>query len=122
MARSTSPDCKQCRREGCKLFLKGERCLTKCSFDKRPTVPGQHGAARKKISEYGLQLREKNKVRRIYGVLEKQFRIYYEKAVAKKESTGLALLKMLELRLDNVIYRMNIGVSRTEAKKVGLFR
>ena len=118
MARSTSPDCKQCRREGCKLFLKGERCLTKCSFDKRPTVPGQHGAARKKISEYGLQLREKNKVRRIYGMLEKQFRIYYEKAVAKKESTGFALLKMLELRLDNVVYRMNIGVSRTEARQI----
>ena len=86
MAKNNSPDCKQCRREGCKLFLKGERCLTKCSFDKRPTVPGQHGAGRKKFSEYGLQLREKNKVRRIYGVLEKQFRICYEKAVAKKET------------------------------------
>ena len=118
MARITSPDCKQCRREGCKLFLKGERCLTKCSFDKRPTVPGQHGAGRKKISEYGLQLREKNKVRRIYGILEKQFRIYYEKAVAKKESTGFALLKMLENRLDNVVYRMNIGVSRTESRQI----
>ena len=118
MAKNNSPDCKQCRREGCKLFLKGERCLTKCSFDKRPTVPGQHGAGRKKFSEYGMQLREKNKVRRIYGVLEKQFRIYYEKAVAKKESTGFALLKMLELRLDNVVYRMNIGVSRTEARQI----
>ena len=118
MARSTSPDCKQCRREGCKLFLKGERCLTKCSFDKRPTVPGQHGAARKKTSEYGLQLREKNKVRRIYGVLEKQFRNCYEKAAAGKESTGFALLKMLELRLDNVVYRMNIGVSRTESRQI----
>jgi len=118
MARNTSPDCKQCRREGCKLFLKGERCLTKCSFDKRPTVPGQHGTGRKKVSEYGLQLREKNKVRRTYGMLEKQFRIYYEKAAAGKESTGLALLKMLELRLDNVIYRMNIGVSRAEARQI----
>ena len=105
MAKNNSPDCKQCRREGCKLFLKGERCLTKCSFDKRPTVPGQHGTGRKKVSEYGLQLREKNKVRRIYGVLEKQFRIYYEKAVAKKESTGFALLKMLENRLDNVVFK-----------------
>ena len=118
MARCTGADCRECRREGCKLFLKGERCLTKCSFDKRPTVPGQHGTGRKKVSEYGLQLREKNKVRRIYGVLEKQFRNYYEKAVAKKESTGFALLKMLELRLDNVVYRMNIGVSRTESRQI----
>ena len=118
MAKSTSPDCKQCRREGCKLFLKGERCLTKCSFDKRPVVPGQHGTARKKISEYGIQLREKQKVRRAYGMLEKQFRNYYEKAAASKESTGLALLKMLELRLDNVIYRVGLGVSRAEARQI----
>jgi len=118
MAKSTSPDCKQCRREGCKLFLKGERCLTKCSFDKRPVVPGQHGTARKKISEYGIQLREKQKVRRAYGMLEKQFRNYYEKAAASKESTGFALLKMLELRLDNVIYRVGLGVSRAEARQI----
>ena len=118
MAKSTSPDCKQCRREGCKLFLKGERCLTKCSFDKRPVVPGQHGTARKKISEYGIQLREKQKVRRAYGMLEKQFRNYYEKAAAGKESTGLALLQMLELRLDNVIYRVGLGVSRAEARQI----
>ena len=118
MAKNTCPDCKQCRREGCKLFLKGERCLTKCSFDKRPVVPGQHGTAKKKVSEYGLQLREKNKVRRAYGMLEKQFRIYYEKAVASKESTGWALLKMLEMRLDNVVYRMGIGSSRTEARQI----
>ena len=118
MAKSTSPDCKQCRREGCKLFLKGERCLTKCSFDKRPVVPGQHGTGRKKISEYGIQLREKQKVRRAYGMLEKQFRNYYEKAAASKESTGLALLKMLELRLDNVIYRVGLGVSRAEARQI----
>ena len=118
MAKSTSPDCKQCRREGCKLFLKGERCLTKCSFDKRPVVPGQHGTARKKISEYGIQLREKQKVRRAYGMLEKQFRNYYEKAAVSKESTGFALLKMLELRLDNVVYRVGLGVSRAEARQI----
>ena len=118
MAKNTSPDCKQCRREGCKLFLKGERCLTKCSFDKRPVVPGQHGTAKKKVSEYGLQLREKVKVKRAYGVLEKQFRNYYEKAAAGKESTGFALLKMLELRLDNVIYRAGVGVSRAEARQI----
>ena len=118
MARTIQPDCRQCRREGCKLFLKGERCLTKCSFDKRPVVPGQHGTARKKISEYGIQLREKQKVRRAYGMLEKQFRNYYEKAAAGKESTGFALLKMLELRLDNVIYRVGLGVSRAEARQI----
>ena len=118
MAKNTSPDCKQCRREGCKLFLKGERCLTKCSFDKRPVVPGQHGSAKKKISEYGLQLREKQKVRRAYCMLEKQFRNTYEKAAKSKESTGFAFLKMLELRLDNVVYRMGLGVSRMEARQV----
>ncbi|MBE7076686.1 MAG: 30S ribosomal protein S4 [Clostridiales bacterium] len=118
MAKYTSPDCKQCRREGCKLFLKGERCLTKCSFDKRPVGPGQHGADKKKVSEYRLQLREKNKVRTAYGMLEKQFRIYYEKAVKSKEQTGWALLKMLELRLDNVVYRMGLGTSRAEARQI----
>lgn len=118
MAKNTNPDCKQCRREGCKLFLKGERCLTKCALDKRQTVPGQHGDARKKVSEYGIQLREKNKVRRAYGMLEKQFRIYYEKATRSKEATGWALLKMLEMRLDNVVYRMGIGVSRSEARQI----
>ena len=118
MAKITSPDCKQCRREGCKLFLKGERCLTKCSFDKRPVVPGQHGTGKKKVSEYGLQLREKNKVRRAYGVLEKQFRLYYEKATRSKEGTGWALLKSLELRLDNVVYRLGLGVSRSEARVI----
>ena len=118
MAKNTSPDCKQCRREGMKLFLKGERCLTKCAFDKRPVVPGQHGTARKKFSEYGMQLREKQKVRRTYGLLEKQFRIYYEKATRSKEGTGWALLKMLELRLDNVVYRMGIGSSRSESRQI----
>ena len=118
MAKNTSPSCKQCRREGCKLFLKGERCLTKCAFDKRPVAPGPHVATRKKFSEYGVQLREKQKVRRLYNVLEKQFRNYYEKAAAGKESTGFALLKMLELRLDNVIYRVGLGVSRAEARQI----
>ena len=118
MAKNTLPDCKQCRREGCKLFLKGEKCVTNCPFDKRPVAPGQHGTGRKKVSEYGLQLREKQKVRRAYGVLEKQFRNYYLKAAAGKEQTGWALLKMLELRLDNVVYRMGLGTSRTEARQV----
>ena len=118
MAKNTSPSCKQCRREGCKLFLKGERCLTKCAFDKRPVAPGPHAATRKKVSEYGLQLREKQNVRRLYNVLEKQFRNYYEKAAAGKEITGWALLKMLELRLDNVVYRLGLGVSRTEARQI----
>ena len=118
MAKNTLPDCKQCRREGCKLFLKGEKCVTNCPFDKRPVAPGQHGTGRKKVSEYGMQLREKQKVRRAYGVLEKQFRNYYLKAAAGKESTGWALLKMLELRLDNVAYRLGLGSSRTEARQV----
>jgi len=118
MAKYTGADCRLCRREGCKLFLKGERCLTKCSFDKRPVGPGQHGADKKKVSEYRLQLREKNKVRTAYGMLEKQFRIYYEKAVKSKEQTGWALLKMLELRLDNVVYRMGLGTSRAEARQI----
>ncbi len=118
MAKNTNPSCKQCRREGVKLFLKGERCLTKCSFDKRPVAPGPHATARKKVSEYGTQLREKNKVRRAYGMLEKQFRIYYERATRSKEATGWALLKMLELRLDNVVYRLGLGVSRAEARQI----
>lgn len=118
MAKNLDPDCKQCRREGCKLFLKGEKCLTKCPFEKRPTIPGVHATGRKKVSEYGIQLREKNKCRRTYNILEKQFRNYYEKATKSKESTGWALLKMLELRLDNVVYRLNIGSSRTEARQI----
>ena len=119
MAKYTDAKCRQCRREGCKLFLKGERCTSgKCAMDRRPVVPGQHGAARKKISEYGLQLREKQKVRRAYGLLEKQFANTYEKAERSKEQTGLALLQMLELRLDNVVYRMGIGSSRAEARQI----
>lgn len=118
MAKYTNADCKICRREGTKLFLKGERCLTKCAFDKRPVIPGQHGAGRKKFSEYGMQLREKQKVRKTYGLLEKQFRLYYEKATRSKEGTGWALLKMLEKRLDNVVYRMGIGSSRAECRQL----
>lgn len=119
MAKYTDAKCRQCRREGCKLFLKGERCTSgKCAMDRRPVVPGQHGAARKKISEYGLQLREKQKVRNAYGILEKQFANYYEKATRSKQTTGFALLQMLELRLDNVVYRMGIGSSRAEARQI----
>ena len=118
MAKYTSADCRQCRREGCKLFLKGERCMSnKCAIERRPVVPGQHGAARKKVTEYGLQLREKQKVRRAYGILEKQFRRYYEKALKSKEGTGWAMLKMLELRLDNVVYRLGLASSRAKARQ-----
>ncbi len=118
MAKYTDAKCRQCRREGCKLFLKGERCTSgKCAIDRRPVVPGQHGAARKKVTEYGLQLREKQKVRNAYGVLERQFANYYEKATRSKQQTGLALLQMLELRLDNVAYRMGLGSSRAEARQ-----
>lgn len=118
MAKYTSADCRQCRREGCKLFLKGERCMSnKCAIERRPVVPGQHGAARKKVTEYGLQLREKQKVRRAYGILEKQFRLYYEKALKSKEGTGWAMLKMLELRLDNVVYRLGLASSRAKARQ-----
>ena len=118
MAKYTDADCRQCRREGCKLFLKGERCLTsKCAMERRPVVPGQHGAARKKVTEYGIQLREKQKVRRAYNILEKQFRLYYEKALKSKEGTGWAMLKMLELRLDNVVYRLGLASSRAKARQ-----
>ncbi len=118
MAKYTDAKCRQCRREGCKLFLKGERCTSgKCAIDRRPVVPGQHGAARKKVSEYGLQLREKQKVRNAYGLLEKQFANLYEEASRSKQQTGFALLQMLELRLDNVAYRMGIGSSRAEARQ-----
>ena len=118
MAKYTDAKCRQCRREGCKLFLKGERCTSgKCAIDRRPVVPGQHGAARKKVTEYGLQLREKQKVRRAYGMLERQFANLYEEAARSKQQTGLALLQMLELRLDNVAYRMGIGSSRAEARQ-----
>ena len=105
MAKYTESKCRLCRREGAKLFLKGERCFKgTCAFEKRPVAPGQHGMARKKISEYGLQLREKQKCKRIYGVLEGPFRKYYEKADRMKGITGENMLSLLERRLDNVIF------------------
>ena len=109
MARTIEPDCRQCRREGCKLFLKGERCTTKkCAMERRPVIPGQHGNSKRRVafSEYGTQLREKQKVKRMYGVLEKQFREYYEKANKMKGVTGENMLSLIERRLDNVVYRM----------------
>ena len=120
MARYTGPDCKLCRREGMKLFLKGERCLTKkCAIERRPYPAGQAGKARRrKPSEYALQLREKQKVRRIYGVLEKQFQKIYEEAERRPGMTGENLLQLLELRLDNVIYRMGFASSRDQARQL----
>ncbi|MDQ2840028.1 MAG: 30S ribosomal protein S4 [Acidobacteriota bacterium] len=120
MARYTGPDCKLCRREGMKLFLKGERCLTKkCAIERRPYPPGQSGQARRrKPSEYALQLREKQKVRRIYGVLEDQFRRIYAEAERRPGMTGENLLQLLELRLDNVIFRMGFGSSRDQARQL----
>ena len=121
MARYTGPNCKQCRREGCKLYLKGERCTNgKCAFDHRSTAPGQHGAARKKVSEYGKHFREKQKARRYYGVLEKQFKEYYKKAEKMEGITGANLLTLLERRLDNVVYRMGMAESRKEARQLVL--
>src|SRR6187431_2999461 len=119
MARTISPKCKQCRREGVKLFLKGERCLTeKCAIERRAYPPGQHGRGRTKQSEYLLQLREKQKARRYYGVLEKQFRSYYEKASRRTGITGENLLRMLEMRLDNVVYRLGFAASRSQARQL----
>ena len=121
MARYTESVCRLCRREGEKLYLKGDRCYgDKCSFTKRRYAPGQHGqaAARKKQSEYGLQLREKQKARRIYGVLEKQFRMYYDKAARMGGVTGENLLVLLETRLDNVVYRAGLAQSRAEARQL----
>jgi len=119
MAKYTGPDCRLCRREGQKLFLKGDKCETKkCPFDKRQGVPGQHGLGRKKVTEYGLQLREKQKVKRAYGLLEKQFYGYYVEADRRKTVTGETMLILLELRLDNVVYRMGIGSSRAESRQI----
>lgn len=119
MARYTGPDCRLCRREGSKLFLKGDRCYTdKCAFERRKYPPGQHGTKRAKISDYGLQLREKQKLKRIYGVLEKQFRRYFEEAQRKKGVTGELLIQFLERRLDNVVYRMGFGSSRDQARQL----
>jgi small subunit ribosomal protein S4 len=119
VARSLGPKCKQCRREGMKLFLKGERCLTeKCAVERRSYPPGEHGRGRIKQSEYLLQLREKQKARRYYGILEKQFRNYYEKAAKQSGITGEALLRMLETRLDNVVYRLGFAASRAQARQI----
>ena len=120
MARYTGPVCRLCRREGCKLFLKGERCYSeKCELTKGHPIPGQHGQARqRKMSEYGLQLREKQKAKRAYGVLESQFHKYYEIAASEKGVTGENLLVLLERRLDNVVYRAGIGASRAMARQL----
>ena len=119
MARYTDPVCRLCRREGAKLFLKGSRCYTKkCAFERRPSPPGQHGVRRRKVGDYGLQLREKQKVRRTYGVLERQFHNYFVDAENRPGVTGENLLRSLELRLDNVVYRMGIASSRAQARQL----
>jgi small subunit ribosomal protein S4 len=119
MARYTGADCRRCRREKMKLFLKGSKCEgPKCPFESRPFPPGQHGRGRPKETEYLLQLREKQKARRVYGVLERQFRGYYEEAVRKPGKTGEALLQILESRLDNVVYRAGFALSRDMARQV----
>ncbi|MBC7083834.1 MAG: 30S ribosomal protein S4 [Firmicutes bacterium] len=119
MARYTGSVCRLCRREGLKLYLKGDRCYTeKCAVDRRPYAPGEHGQGRKKMSEYAIQLREKQKLRRIYGVLERQFERYFEMASRKRGVTGEALLQILESRLDNVVYRMGLATSRAEARQM----
>ncbi|HHO67398.1 MAG TPA: 30S ribosomal protein S4 [Gammaproteobacteria bacterium] len=119
MAKYIGSKCRQCRREGTKLFLKGEKCYTsKCPIENRPFPPGQHGQRRGRLSDYAAQLREKQKLRRTYGVLERQFRNYYKKAAQRKGSTGENLLQLLESRLDNVVYRMGFAASRSEARQL----
>ena len=119
MARYTGPVCRHCRREGLKLFLKGERCYTdKCAIERRNYPPGEHGQARPKFSEYSIQLREKQKLRRIYGVLEGQFRRYFEMADRARGVTGETLLQLLERRLDNIVYRLGFATSRAEARQL----
>ena len=119
MAKYTEADCRLCRREGAKLFLKGERCLTKkCAMERRPVNPGVHPVSRKKPSEYQTQLREKQKVKRAYGLLEKQFRGYYEEAERMKGITGDNMLSLLERRLDNVVYRLGLGSSRAQCRQL----
>ena len=119
MAKYTGPACRQSRREGVKLFAKGERCFTeKCAMNRRTGVPGQHGAARKKVSEYGLQLREVQKAKRYYGIPERQFRNYFKMADAKEGMTGENLLTLIERRLDNVVFRMGMGESRRDARQL----
>ncbi|MBQ3112323.1 MAG: 30S ribosomal protein S4 [Firmicutes bacterium] len=119
MARYTGAVCRLCRREGMKLYLKGDRCYSdKCAMANKAYAPGQHGQSRKKVSEYGTQLREKQKVRRIYGVSEKQFRMYFEKAERQHGVTGENLLRLLEQRLDNVVYRLGLASSRIDARQL----
>jgi small subunit ribosomal protein S4 len=119
MARYTDPVCRLCRREGAKLFLKGSRCYTKkCAFERRPSPPGQHGVRRRKVGDYGLQLREKQKVRRIYRILERQFRGYFDVAESRPGVTGENLLRLLELRLDNVVFRLGFASSRDQARQL----
>ncbi len=124
MARYRDPNCKLCRREGMKLFLKGSRCTSdKCAFERRGYAPGQHGqSGRRKGSEYGFQLREKQKIRRIYGILEKQFRNYFKTAAQQKGITGENLLVLLECRLDNLVYRLGFAPSRKSARQLILHR
>jgi small subunit ribosomal protein S4 len=125
MARSTGPKCRLCRREGTKLYLKGKRCETeKCAFNRRPTRPGQHGAKRTSVTQFGTQLREKQKLKRIYSVLEKQFEIYIDKAVNAKGIASENLMQILESRLDNMVYRCGFATSRSQARQFlrrGLF-
>jgi len=119
VARNLDAKCRQCRREGEKLFLKGEKCFTdKCAIERRNYPPGQHGQKNTRLSGYGVQLREKQKLRRIYGVLERQFRRNYKEASRRRDVTGEALLQILESRLDSVVYRMGFGASRTEARQI----
>ena len=119
MAKYIGSKCRQCRREGGKLYLKGEKCFTsKCAVEARPFPPGQHGQRRTRLSDYAVQLREKQKLRRIYGVLEKQFRNYYKEAARLKGATGENLLQLLESRLDNVVYRMGFGSTRAESRQM----
>ena len=121
MARYTDASCRQCRREGMKLYLKGDRCYTnKCAIDRRGYAPGQHGQRRQKQSEYGMQLREKQKVKRIYGVMEKQFHRYFKIAENKSGITGENLLQTLERRLDNTVFRLGFATSRKEARQLVL--
>jgi small subunit ribosomal protein S4 len=119
LAKYIGPKCRLCRREGEKLFLKGEKCFgSKCAIESRAFPPGQHGQRRTRLSDYATQLREKQKVRRVYGVLESQFRLYYKEADRRKGSTGENLLQLLEGRLDNVVYRMGFATSRSEARQL----
>lgn len=120
MARYIGPVCKLCRREGQKLFLKGERCYFKCAYERRSYPPGQHGQGRDKQKDYGIRLREKQKIRRIYGIMEKQFKRYFNLAERQRGVTGENLLRMLESRLDNMVYRAGLAASRAEARQLVL--